>query len=267
MFIKKITNATSLSDMLQSTLFKVEKRPLYMVNNSGIQERVNHEALVKADDGDILYIGKQYTPIENKTIVDAISKLPMDIVKINNYNNRVFEYNLVGNQNFKFGEEPAKFMMRIVNSYDGSKALRVDAGVYVLVCSNGAVSKKHGFNFGRKHTVGLGENEIAGFIEDSTNKMDGIINLFQNKTWHNNQEQGMQQFNELVKIFPESKTGEVHPMIEGINSRAERYSEKYDIEFSLFMAATDFSTHKERFGLSSSYARKLDSQISDVFMN
>tara|TARA_S200002703_G_scaffold159482_1_gene173111 strand:- start:1541 stop:2344 length:804 start_codon:yes stop_codon:yes gene_type:complete len=264
-----LLTTTNKSNPVETTLFPVRKFPMEVVTESG-NIKTDYNAILNGNTNEVLYTGKAYEPIENEFIINALDNIKnLKIEKVYNYNNKAFSYELVSTKEIMWGPEKAKFMIRVKNSYDGSTSLSVTGGVYVLVCSNGATSPKFVENFAKKHTKQIGQDEMRGFFTDSIKSLASKSDLFGDKQWSNDTDFVKEKFQEIIKIFPKPKNEDYHNNAILLNSEYISRLEQYPNarEFALWMACTDLTSHYQRYGLTLNYQKKLDQQVSEIFMD
>ncbi|MFH1052135.1 MAG: DUF932 domain-containing protein, partial [bacterium] len=263
-------NALDVANV-DDVLFGIKERPLVYYENGGGAIETDYKVLLNERNNKVLYMGKIYSPIHNQDIIEAVGmREELKLVNVRNYYGKRFEFTYtIPHTKFQLGPEETMFSLNIVNSYDGTSSLHVIGGLYVLICSNGAQIGRMTYQFKRKHTVAIGRNEIAGFVQDSLEYLHTRTDNVSQKQWSDDKSLVKDKFNALAKVFPERKDQQLHPSVMSLNAEYMKMERKYTYlkEFALFMAATNMTTRPEQYGLCPSYTKALDNIIGNVFFN
>jgi len=260
--VSGLQDYTSVADVL----FPVIEKPLSVQTDEGFMP-IGKNAYFNEKNNDLLYIGNNYKPIENNLIVEASKNFEnkLQFVGVRKFKQRYdFRYRIIGSE-FRLGPEQTDKVINITNSFDGSVSLQIEAGLYVLVCSNGARVFDSKMTYKRKHTTEITADEIAGFIMKG---IDRIENMEIDRDWSNDIDVVKSKFQELSSVFPMRKNNTLHPAVISLNGEFERNLKIYSEvkEFALFMAATNMTSRPGSYGLASSYVRPIEA-ISKLFLN
>lgn len=215
----------------------------------------------------------RYELVPNKMIKNAIDDMGMEIFKIKQTHPSRFQFwSRLPDHKFTIGNEEAELMMVIQNSYDGSSAFKVNAGLMVLVCQNGLTRTKLSTdNLVAKHTHSLTEGYIINRLEVSLERSQMFVNMYENTQFNNNIVDTKAKFNKLFKYFPnvEDKDGKpkMHQIIRTVDSRydIESANKDYSTDFSLFMALTNITTYPNNYGISGNQMQLLEKATEEIF--
>lgn len=275
-FINKTERSEELLSQLEEitpaeAAFPVTHKELHYYSDSMLPSPSGYKALMNADTNSILYVGKEYSPIHNREILDVMSQLEefgWAQTVIRSYQGRQFRFEMK-NPSLKFSvnnfEAVAK--LSVVNSYDGSQALKIFVGGIIAVCSNGLTIGK-GIEYKRKHT-GL-DSGMGAFSQQlhsaATDTIAKAMRNVEQKVWtENNLEQLQTIWKNLTKEFPPRSNGQPNDFVKALDSQFKVEQAKgYTGEFGMMMAATDIVTHQYR-NHPASYILQLEKNIPKVF--
>jgi len=252
---------------LSGILFPIEQHDL--MNAAGIHS--GYKGLFRTDTNECLYAGKEYIPIDNNDIVDALESLAnkgYEYSRIERYGNSKFimemtnfdEYHMVNNQKIN----PK---IKVINSYDGSNSLFMAMGAYICACENGLVVGQ-AITYKRRHTQGILDKSLQEFFLEGYEKMyDSSMNILINKSWDNTDKMIEEKWKSLIEPFVKGKEeGVVPPIVQMLKNRFIYESNLYDNkEFSLMMASTWISTHGYKQGISFNNQKILNDQVTKIF--
>lgn len=155
-------------------LFPVSSRPVDLrgYRNPGFQ------ALCREDTGRILAIhGPGYRLLEHGELLDAIegviadSRLNLEgrttTVRVSHHGARMYaETEFPAEQVMVQGDDPVCLRVIVVNSYDGSSAVRLLVGAFRLVCSNGMIIGEKYMDHRFRHTRSLETGRFAAALHE-----------------------------------------------------------------------------------------------------
>jgi hypothetical protein len=257
------------TDALESICFPVSQKPLHYLIDRGGYHKTEYKGLVRDDTGEILYVGKEYSPVANEEIVKAMEPLMNDGFELRDirvYQDRRFQINLWNpNEKLDINEEEANLRVTFGNSYDGSLAFYTAIGAYIQVCGNGMIAGK-GFSFRKKHT---GISDLSSFMLECVSSRDKIINMLKAKQWQDlEKDKLLKLFDKITKNLPDGKDKKPNPVKVLLNKQFENEMSNYaNSEFALFMAVTNIATHGHQLGISPTYQMELESQSTVFFTN
>lgn len=229
-----------------------------------------HRSLVRVDTGEEITVGKDYEPLANKRIAEAIEPLfdmGFHVSKVRSYDSRRFYITLVSREmKMNIGGEEAAFTVNIQNSYDKSLRLGIQAGAIIFVCSNGLTIGK-GVSISMKHTRQMKDFQFA--VSDRIPTLyKNMFDLVERKDWTISDMEAVQTvFEKLTKPFPRKKDNQPNIVGAMIQKQFQIDYEKYSDqpEFALYMAATNVATHGYGQGIPPTYILELEKLIPEVF--
>lgn len=232
------------------------------------------------DPDNIVYVGKNYAPVQNKQINNLVRQLVdkhgLELVRTQQQDLRRFKWvlkDLSKRAEFVIGNNkyPVDYTVTISNSYDGSEALSFAFGGYIRHCQNLFGLPTKAINSGvyqktrRKH-VNFGSldfflDNMLESIEKSAGVWQGVLSK---KTW------ALQGIDKRVKalkeLFPERADGSMHPTLQLLNMRMslDKFGSE---EFDLFMAVTNIATNAETYGIGNANLDKLTKFQESFWLN
>jgi len=253
---------------LHQICFNVEMKKIYY-DDGGFYMNTDYKGLIREDTGEVLYVGKEYSPIRNREIVEAMTPLFNDgfmLKDVRVYQDRKFQINLWNpDETLEINGQQAYLRATFGNSYDGSQSFVAALGAYIQVCSNGLTVGK-GFALRKKHT---GLSDLSSFMLESVHNRHKVIEKITSKDWDNHdQVKIMKLFDRITKGLPDGKDNKPNSVKVLLNQKFREEMQLYDnLEFALFMATTNLATHGHLLGVSPSYQMELETQASNVFFN
>jgi hypothetical protein len=252
-----------------SICFPIEKVPMYHQYNGDLSPSA-YNAIIRSDTGQELYVGKRYEPINNQHIIDTMEQFgAFQLHKILNYSNKRFElrYDMPVSQ-FHFFTEPTMMQIVIRNSYDGSHSLKVNAGLRVLTCSNGANIPIWVKEFNFRHTNIDIIRRFSEFMNNQGQLLQDIGDQLSGKIWNSdfNHDTVAEKYKSILpQQQQKEETGIILTAIEG---HYNKYNEKYENrEFASFMALTEVSSRPKEYVLCNSWHERLDRLITNTYFN
>jgi hypothetical protein len=250
----------------EGVTFPVVTEPLYRLldTNGGLVEPVEAgiNGLFNGENGDLLYAGKEYTPILNRDILSAFDSAGFRLGRIWNYMGKRFQFDYIVDREMKIFNEPAHPTLVVFNSYDGSQSFKVALGVWIKICSNGAYGTKNLLKYELKHTKG-----VSGFSDNFEKKLSefsGKTSSLFDRNWSDNPDVVMEQLEGFTKMFDNKE----HQVLKTAGLLYDKHNSLYkNKEFSMFMTLTELGTHSVRHGVPLSYRQKINDLVSTTYMN
>jgi len=256
------------SVLLDELVFPVEAKELLSdCGDEGYQYCGNYGIFTRGKFTADTIVSGEYNLIPNKDIIERLEVFfnkGYGVERTTNYDDKEFSIHMIKDELISIGNfTEAKPQIKIVNSYDGTSSLRLEFGVYILVCGNGAyrgvkasISKKH-----------IGNWSFSEWLESAEFEAKYMANLekFGYKTWENTGEAIMDMFKDLTKGIPATSKGGA-TVLQLINDKYEKELLRFgNEEFALFMAVTDIATHGQDYGVAPSYQLALEDKIPATF--
>jgi len=149
---------TDVTPEIRDWEFPVEKRDLFFYNEEKEQDVVTHMAVIRTDTGAVLgVVGKDYTILDHKDIVDMADLVlarhnhTRKVILTKNGARMFAKYRLTDYEIEIRPNDKVNPTITVMNSYDGSMRLTVEAGAFRLVCTNGLIVGKKLLRKVRKH--------------------------------------------------------------------------------------------------------------------
>ena len=264
-----MTGLASVS--LADACFPLTHKPLFYYDANNMAQQTGHKALMAADTEEILYVGSEYNPVPNADIYTTLAQLEQhgwQIESIKALNRRVFGFSLVHPEmTFQVGGLVANARLVVINSYDGSQALKVFTGGVIQVCSNGLIIGK-GVEYSRKHR-GLAVGDFEQVLLDTVeNGLKESLKKVEAKEWELEDMTKLEKmWKSLTKGFPNATNGQPAKIVNALNQRFfEEQRRGYKGELGMMMAATHIVTH-DYAQHSGGYILQLEAAIPKVFFN
>lgn len=272
---KSLSNQRNTSGLrsitLQDACFPLTHRDLFYYGSNTLPAQSGYKALMAADTEEILYVGPEYSPVPNADVLTALTTLESDgwqLDEIKGLNRRVFYFKAVHPEiGLKVGGLDANATITVLNSYDGSQALKVFVGASIKVCSNGLTIGK-GVEYKRKH-IGKGTDDFEAILkETAVYGIQEAIRKAEAKEWELEDVNKMEKiWKQLVKPYPKATNGQDNKLVLALNQRFfEEQRLGYKGELAMMMAATHVATH-DYAAHSGSYIMQLERDIPKVFFN
>ena len=263
---REVKSSLVVNNDLDAICFPVVQRDMWYTKD-GEPIKTDYKALVNPDTNQLLYIGNNYTPIYNEMIKTTVKSMEgFQISDIRSYDNKTFEINLINpDVVFPVGKQDANLRIKIVNSYDGSRAFQIQAGAFIQICSNGATIGEK-IDFKRKH-IGSSGDIYDKLFELNTDKIfNQVRNRLEQKNWNRNSDEEVKDiFKQLTKHMPDGLDGTPNKAKLLLQDKFDYESAQYEPEFALYMAATNMATFGHKYGLAWSYQKDLDNIINFAF--
>lgn len=261
-----------VADQTSKFDYKVEQTPLFA---NGKQTRFRGN--VRTDTGECLgVVTEQYSVMQNEDLFGSVEELiksrALGVFKrreiVTGGGSRVRGIYTFSEQGIKVQKDDILFQLTIQNSFDGSLRVAFKAGLFRLVCSNGATSPVGGLvNLTKKHTDAL-SLDFAGEALDaclanfhrSADRLDAMARR------NISQADGRKLLNGLVKAkaISERQSNEVEQVW---NSPTYREDEARTV-YNLWNAVTQTTTRVagNRFELADRIETEVTNRLVDVSM-
>lgn len=261
-----------VADQTSKFDYKVEQTPLFA---NGKQTRFRGN--VRTDTGECLgVVTEQYSVMQNEDLFGSVEELfknrNLGVFKrreiVTGGGSRVRGIYTFSEQGIKVQKDDILFQLTIQNSFDGSLRVAFKAGLFRLVCSNGATSPVGGLvNLTKKHTDAL-SLDFAGEALDacvanfhrSADRLDAMARR------NISQADGRKLLNGLVKAkaISERQSNEVEQVW---NNPTYREDESRTV-YNLWNAVTQTTTRVagNRFELADRIETEVTNRLVDVSM-
>lgn len=261
-----------VSDQTSKFDYKVEQTPLFA---NGKQTRFRGN--VRTDTGECLgVVTEQYSVMQNEDLFGSVEELfknrNLGVFKrreiVTGGGSRVRGIYTFSEQGIKVQKDDILFQLTIQNSFDGSLRVAFKAGLFRLVCSNGATSPVGGLvNLTKKHTDAL-SLDFAGEALDAClanfNRSADRLDAMARKNI--SQVEGRKLLNGLVKAkaISERQSNEVEQVW---NNPTYREDESRTV-YNLWNAVTQTTTRVagNRFELADRIETEVTNRLVDVSM-
>lgn len=265
-----LENENEVSDQTSKFDYKVEQTPLFA---HGKQTRFRGN--VRTDTGECLgVVTEQYSVMQNEDLFGSVEELiksrNLGVFKrkeiITGGGSRVRGVYTFSERGIKVQKDDILFQLTVQNSFDGSLRVAFKAGLYRLVCSNGATSPVGGLvNLTKKHTDAL-SLDFAGEALDACVHNFGLagerLEVMARKRI--TQVEGRKLLNGLVKAkaISERQSNEVEQVWNNPSYEADAERSVYN----LWNAVTQTTTHRiagNRFEL----ADRIETEVTNRLVN
>ncbi len=261
-----------VADQTSKFDYKVEQTPLFA---NGKQTRFRGN--VRTDTGECLgVVTEQYSVMQNEDLFGSVEELfknrNLGVFKrreiVTGGGSRVRGIYTFSEQGIKVQKDDILFQLTIQNSFDGSLRVAFKAGLFRLVCSNGATSPVGGLvNLTKKHTDAL-SLDFAGEALDAClanfNRSADRLDAMARKNI--SQVEGRKLLNGLVKAkaISERQSNEVEQVW---NNPSYREDEARTV-YNLWNAVTQTTTRVagNRFELADRIETEVTNRLVDVSM-
>lgn len=248
----------------------------YNRRENGFEEQVQtgYKAVVDDVTGSIYHVGTQYKPIHMNQVLESVRVLEsrgMEVVRGEMYDRKQFKITMVLPDkvvNFRVGERdyPTKFLFTVVNSYDGTSALRINYGGKIEYCQNqfGLPTARVQSALGGKARIRhVGDIDNAWkYINESLETGLDIWEDLLNKTWNVLPLSKIQD--NLHKSLPDTVPNRMLKTLVENKAKAEAFG---SLDFDYFMASTNITTNAEENGLNKSQVEGLTKFSESFFLN
>jgi Domain of unknown function (DUF932) len=254
---------------LEEASFPIAHKELFYYQGQ-VAKPIAHKALIRTDTQAVLYVGKEYKPVTNAEVYVALSELEqqqwqLDSIKATG--STVFQFNMINPTiTFAINGFETKGRLTVINSYDGSHALKIHVGGFLVVCGNGLILGG-ATTFRRKHTSGIGDFSHQ-LVKAKTESLKEAIAKAEAKVWNNDDVDKLAQlWKSMTKSYHNKTNGQPNDFVIAINQQLQIEQQRgYVGEFAMLMAATDVITHQAA-QFSPSYILQLEHDIPKLFFN
>jgi hypothetical protein len=249
--------------------------PAYCVLNN-VDHWTGYNAVVRPDNGSTYYIGRRYTPVQNKDIriflEEFVDTFDLNFVKGSyDHGTTCWEFikpdvSIPLSVNGK--DLSTSFRVVVTNSYDGSTSLWLRVGGLIHYCQNrfGLPKKKKNGGIGIEYKVRHTEKSSRIFDEVS-NRIPKMIDIYTNtlegKRWGVMPETVIH--GKLEELFPRTSTGTVNTTMVALELARSRENWGSD-DFNWFMALTNATTYPQNYGLTSTAVDKIVKFTDETFL-
>jgi len=265
-------NEVEVIDQTSKFDYKVEQTPLFA---NGKQTRFRGN--VRTDTGECLgVVTEQYSVMQNEDLFGSVEELfknrNLGVFKrreiVTGGGSRVRGIYTFSEQGIKVQKDDILFQLTIQNSFDGSLRVAFKAGLFRLVCSNGATSPVGGLvNLTKKHTDALSldfAGEALDACVENFNRSADRLDAMARKNI--SQVEGRKLLNGLVKAkaISERQSNEVEQVW---NNPSYREDEARTV-YNLWNAVTQTTTRVagNRFELADRIETEVTNRLVDVSM-
>jgi hypothetical protein len=265
-------NEVEVIDQTSKFDYKVEQTPLFA---NGKQTRFRGN--VRTDTGECLgVVTEQYSVMQNEDLFGSVEELfknrNLGVFKrreiVTGGGSRVRGIYTFSEQGIKVQKDDILFQLTIQNSFDGSLRVAFKAGLFRLVCSNGATSPVGGLvNLTKKHTDALSldfAGEALDACVENFNRSADRLDAMARKNI--SQIEGRKLLNGLVKAkaISERQSNEVEQVW---NNPSYREDEARTV-YNLWNAVTQTTTRVagNRFELADRIETEVTNRLVDVSM-